>query len=101
MKVLAATDTVMSSVTTHSNQFVLQLWNVKKILISVFFSLEYSSMTTLCLHVVTNDWGRNTKESYNDFAKLTQGVENLNEVQTNPIKIRIFTLSWLQAVTAT
>ena len=39
-------------------------------------------MTTLGLHVVTNDGGRNIKESYNGFEKLPQGVENWNEVQT-------------------
>ena len=58
-------------------------------------------MTTLCLLLVTNDGGRNIKESYKGYAKLSQGVENLNEIQTNPIKIRSFTLSCLQAVTAT
>ena len=89
----------MDSVTTDS------LWNVKKrCWLGYLFSIEYSSMTTLCLHVVTNNGnngGRNIKESYNVFAKLSQGVENLNEVQTNPIKFIFFTLSCFQAVTAT
>ena len=48
-------------------------------------------MTTLCLHVVTNDGGRNIKESYNGYAKSSQGVENLNE----PIQLKLDPLRFL------